>query len=141
MSKIKFLRTPFILLLLFLCQHNWCHAQSCDLKSGAILFNGSDTLSSDAKKQLSQLATAMRASPNCKVVVQGNGSTKPAQQFSWECATNIIDYLSENENIIRDRFIIMIGGKGEEKQVNYRPAGDAEEGPSTMPPPYPQYRR
>jgi hypothetical protein len=47
----------------------------------------------------------------------------------------------DNQGIDRDRFIFQYGQNGNTNSVDYRSAGDGEEGPSNMPPPFPNLRK
>ena len=84
----------------------------------------------------------MRANPTCKIVVMGNGSgSKMEQQRSWDRVNAVINYMVDNQGIDRDRFIFQYGQNGNPGSVDYRSAGEGEEGPSNMPPPFPNLRR
>ncbi len=110
-----------------------------DIESGSVGFNsGSSKISSSSASQLSSLASQMRNSPNCKVVVTGNGNeNKIAQQRSWDRVNSIINYMVDRHNIDRDRFIFQYGRSGNSNSVEYRSANGGEEGPSNMAPPFP----
>ncbi|MBL7764452.1 MAG: OmpA family protein [Chitinophagaceae bacterium] len=114
-----------------------------NIPGGSIPFAaGSSKLSSGAQANLSKLANAMRAEPNCKVVVMGNGNaSKLEQQRSWDRVNSVINYMVDNQGIDRDRFIFQYGQNGNANSVDYRSAGEGEEGPSNMPPPFPNLRR
>ena len=94
------------------------------------------------ESQLATLAAQMQANPDCKVVVMGNaGSSKLAQQRSWDRVNAVIEYMSEKSNIDRNRFIFQYEGGAGENSVNYRSANEGEEGPSNVAPPHPDLRR
>ncbi|MBL7754071.1 MAG: OmpA family protein [Chitinophagaceae bacterium] len=114
-----------------------------NIAGGSVLFaNGSTRLAPNAMSQLSQLASAMRSQPTCKVVVMGNGSaSKLDQQRSWDRVNAVINYMVDNQGIDRDRFIFQYGQNGNPNTVDYRSAGEGEEGPSNIPPPFPNLRR
>ena len=114
-----------------------------DIMGGGVSFSsGSSRVSSSAMSQLATLATQMRNSPNCKVVVTGNGNTsKVAQQRSWDRVNAIINYMVDRQGVDRDRFIFQYGRYGKGNTVEYRPAAGGEEGPSNMPPPFPNLSR
>lgn len=141
MLKLK-MRVASVLLVAFLVlAGKGLHAQECSLQSGAVLFEEDSRLSPAAKEQLNGLATQMKALPNCKVVVQGNGTgTKRNQQLSWARATAIIEYLTDVGNVIHERFIIVTGASGAPEEATFRAARNGEDGPSEIPPPYPQYQ-
>lgn len=110
--------------------------------AGSVNFaNNSARLSQSAQNQLANLAAQMNANPTCKVVVMGNaGSSKVQQQRSWDRVNAVIEYLSENQNISRNRFIFQYSGAtGDVNSVMFRSANEGEEGPSMVAPPHPQY--
>lgn len=111
-----------------------------NIASGAITFSGSATgLSAAAQSQLANLAAQMSANPECKVVVMGNaGSSKVQQQRAWDRVNKVITYMTETQNISRDRFIFQYSGAtGDVNSVMYRSANDGETGPSSQAPPFP----
>ena len=102
----------------------------------------SSKLTPSAMSSLSSLASAMRSNPTCKVVVMGNGNaSKVEQQRSWDRANSVINYMVDRQGIDRERFIFQYGQNGNPNSVDYRSAGEGEEGPSNMPPPFPNLRR
>lgn len=113
------------------------------ISGGSIGFTpGSSKLGTSSLATLSRLANAMRANPTCKVVVMGNGNgSKVEQQRSWDRVNAVINYMVDNQGIDRDRFIFQYGQSGNANSVDYRSAGEGEEGPSNMPPPFPNLRR
>jgi hypothetical protein len=117
---------------------------SCgDIKGGTVGFSaGSAKLSSGAMGQLSSLANAMRSNPTCNVVVIGNGNgSKMEQQRSWDRVNSVINYMVDKQGVDRERFIFQYGQSGDANSVEYRSAGNGEEGPSNTPPPFPNLRR
>jgi hypothetical protein len=114
-----------------------------NIASGSVGFaSGATKLSAGAMSSLSKLSNAMRANPTCKIVVMGNGSgSKVEQQRSWDRVNAVINYMVDNQGIDRERFIFQYGQSGNPGSVDYRSAGDGEEGPSNMPPPFPNLRR
>ncbi len=125
------------------CKNGPVKAGCGNISSGAISFpSGATKLGSGSMSTLSKLSNAMRANPTCKVVVMGNGSgSKMEQQRSWDRVNAVINYMVDNQGIDRDRFIFQYGQSGDSNSVNYRSAGEGEEGPSNMPPPFPNLRR
>jgi len=122
------------------CCHN-IHGTACNIMAGAISFkSNSARLSSDVQNQLAVLGAQMKADPTCKVVVIGNaGHSKLQQQRSWDRVNAVINYMSETQQVSRDRFIFQYqGGTGDINSVMYRPAMPGEEGPSNVAPPHPQ---
>ena len=113
------------------------------ITGGSIGFiSGSSKLGTSSMATLSRLSSAMRANPTCQVVVMGNGSgSKIDQQRSWDRVNAVINYMVDNQGIDRDRFIFQYGQNGNNNSVDYRSAGEGEEGPSNMPPPFPNLRR
>lgn len=117
---------------------------SCgNIGAGSLTFSsGSSRISPAMQSQLSSLAAQMNANPTCKVVIIGNGSgSKVQQQRSWDRVNSVIEYMSEKSGIDRGRFIFQYGQMGAENSVMYRSANTGEEGPSNVPPPFPNMRR
>lgn len=114
------------------------------IPSGSIAFApGASKLGASAMNQLNSLANAMRANPNCKSVIVGNGSgSKVEQQRSWDRVNSVINYMVEKQAIERERFIFQYGNAtGDNNSVDYRSAAPGEEGPSNVPPPHPNLRK
>jgi OOP family OmpA-OmpF porin len=123
------------------CKHMSPVSACSGIMSGSLSFGkNSAKLSATDQAQLANLAAQMRSNPDCKVVVTGNGGTsKVMRQRSWDRVNAIINYMSEAQNISRDRFIFQYeGGYGDVNSVMYRVAAPGEEGPSNLPPPHPQ---
>lgn len=121
------------------CKH--MTGTACNIMAGAVNFkSNSARLSADNQNQLAVLAAQMKADPTCKVVVMGNaGHSKLQQQRSWDRVNSVINYMSETQQISRDRFIFQYqGGTGDINSVMYRSAMPGEEGPSNVAPPHPQ---
>ncbi len=120
-------------------------APGCNsIPTGSISFAANASkLSSSAMNQLNQLANTMKANPNCRAVITGNGSgTKVQQQRSWDRVNSVINYMVEKQGIDRDRFIFQYGNSsGDVDAVDYRSAGPDETGPSNTPPPFPNLRK
>lgn len=123
------------------CCEGTARAEGCgNISSGAISFNGSSTtLTAAAQSQLANLAAQMNANPECKIVVMGNGGkSKIEQQRAWDRVNRIITYLTETQNISRNRFIFQYtGSTGDINSVLYRSAKDGETGPEMQIPPFP----
>lgn len=110
--------------------------------AGSIMFTSGSRITPAMQAQLSNLAAQMQGNPNCRVVIMGNGgSSKAAQQRSWDRVNAIIEFMSEKNNIDRNRFIFNYQGSGSADAVMYRSANEGEEGPSNVPPPHPNLRR
>ena len=91
---------------------------------------------------LRNLAKDMRANPACMVVMAGVGNmSKMDQQYAWDRTNECIQFMVEREGIDRERFIFTYGVEGLEGHVDFRGATDGEEGPDSVPPPFPNLRR
>jgi hypothetical protein len=118
-------------------------APCSNMPSGMLVFdNNVARLRATSQTQLAALATAMKANPNCKVVIIGNGSgSKLQEQRSWDRVEAAITLLSERYGIDRNRFIFQYGQPGDPNTISYRSAMDGEDGLSNVPPPFPNLRR
>lgn len=114
-----------------------------NIGAGSLTFSsGSSRISPAMQSQLTTLAAQMNANPTCKVVITGNGSgSKMMQQRSWDRVNAVIEYMSEKSGIDRGRFIFQYGGAGSDNSVMFRSANAGEEGPTNVPPPFPNMRR
>jgi len=74
------------------------------------------------------------------VIMGGGSGSKAKEQHSWEHVNAVIEYMSEKNNISRDRFIFKYGEAGDENIVIYRAANPDETGGSTVPPPHPDLK-
>lgn len=120
------------------------HHDACgNIGAGSLMFSaGSSRITPSMQAQLATLAAQMQANPDCRVVIMGNGNeSKAAQQRSWDRVNAVIEYMSEKNNIDRNRFIFNYQGTGGSDVVMYRSANAGEEGPSNVPPPHPNLRR
>ena len=117
-------------------------AQICrHIVDGAIRFTSTNAAITPAiATQLATLASQMKLDPNCKVVVIGGGGDKKKEQRSWERVNAVIEYMSEKQSILRERFIFQYGKGDDETVVSYRSAEKDETGPSTTPPPHPNLK-
>lgn len=113
------------------------------IMSGNIMFPaGGSKITPAMQAQLATLAAQMQANPDCKVVIAGNaGGSKLEQQRSWDRVNAVIEYMSEKNNIDRNRFIFIYEGQAPANSVMYRSANPGEEGPSNVAPPHPDLRR
>ena len=110
------------------------------INSGNIQFsNGSTKLSGSTMSQLSNLASQMRNSPSCNVVVAGNGTSKLEQQRSWMRVKAVIDYM-QSQGIDRDRFCFEYGQSGSANSVDYHVASSSEPCGTPPPPPHPNLK-
>ena len=120
---------------------------ACAMNLGSlpsITFSGNGvSISSDAQSLVSSVASRLRNSPECRVVVVGYcASSKSQQQRSWDRVNAVINYLVEKEGISRDRFIFNYGQEGGDcNTVDLRAAVSGEEGPNNVPAPHPNLRR
>ena len=96
------------------------------------------SLSSTAKSQLATLAQQMNQDPNCLVIIEGNtDDTKINRQRSWDRVNVIINYMADELQINRSRFIFRYEGMGDKNSVNFRAAAPGETGSSNVLPPHP----
>jgi OmpA-OmpF porin, OOP family len=126
------------------CTHGGGGGTPCSsISSGSVNFaSGSAKLSSGAMSQLNTLAGSMRSNPNCKAVIIGCGNgSKIEQQRSWDRVNSVINYMVDKQGIDRERFIFQYGTACDASAVEYRSAGQGEEGPSNTPPPFPNLRK
>jgi hypothetical protein len=114
-----------------------------NIQAGSVVFDdNSARIRPSMQAQLATLAAQMQANPTCKVVIIGGGNkSKKEQQRSWDRVHAIIEYLNEKHGIDRNRFIFQYGQAGDENTVMFRSAMSGEEGPSNVPPPFPNLRR
>jgi OOP family OmpA-OmpF porin len=90
------------------------------------------------QNRLEQVASDIKQDPSLRVVIAGNaGGTKYDQQLSWSHIDAFIQYMSEVENIDRNRFISQVEGTASTNALNLRVAGANENGPSTVAAPFP----
>jgi len=109
--------------------------------AGTLLFTATTHISTGMEAQLATLAAQMQANPSCKVVILGGGSgSKIKEQHSWEHVNAVIEYMSEKNNIARNRFIFKYGEVGDENIVTYRSANVDESGTDNVPPPHPDIK-
>ena len=113
------------------------------IPAAAVTFgSNSSAINSAAQTQLAVMAAQMQANPTCKVVVLGNGNgSKVQQQRSWDRVNAIIEYMSEKNSIDRGRFIFQYGQAGDANTVMLRSAATDEEGPTNVPPPFPNLKK
>jgi len=117
---------------------------SCsNIPASAIEFaSNSSKISAAGLTQLAVMAAQMQANPTCKVVVIGNGNgSKVQQQRSWDRVNAIIEYMSEKNGVDRGRFIFQYGQAGNANSVMLRGASTDEEGPTNVPPPFPNLKK
>ena len=118
--------------------------QSCsNIPATGIVFAANvSKISATAQNQLAIMAAQMQANPTCKVVVIGNGNgSKVQQQRSWDRVNAIIEYMSEKNGVDRGRFIFQYGQAGDANSVMLRAASADEEGPTNVPPPFPNLKK
>lgn len=119
-------------------------ATACgSIGAGSLMFStGATRITPGMQAQLATLAAQMQANPTCRVVVMGNGNSKMEQQRSWDRVNAVIEYMSERNNISRDRFIFQYNNPAvPANTIMYRSAMEGEEGPSNVQPPHPNLRR
>lgn len=110
------------------------------IKDGSCRFANNATITPGIAQQLATLGSQMKANPNCKVVVVGGGGDKKKEQKAWERVNAVIEYMTEKQNILRDRFIFQYGKGDDENVVMFRSAEEGESGPSAPPPPHPNLK-
>ncbi|MFZ9661048.1 MAG: OmpA family protein [Chitinophagaceae bacterium] len=103
----------------------------------------SSLITRDAQAVLATIASKLRNSPACKVVVTGYGeASKSSQQMSWDRVNAVINHLVDRQGIGSDRFIFRYGqADGDPNTVDLRSATVGDEGPNTVPAPHPNLRR
>ncbi|MBC7553393.1 MAG: hypothetical protein H7257_05395 [Taibaiella sp.] len=108
---------------------------------GYITFANSAAISVKLQEQLSTLAGQMKMDPDCKVVLMGGGAGgKKQEQQAWERVNAVIEYMTEKQNISRDRFIFQYDKGDNVNMVMFRSAEKDETGPSAPPPPHPNLK-
>ena len=110
------------------------------ITDGSVRFAGNVVLTPAIQTQLATLGSQMKLDPNCKVVVIGGGGDKKKEQHSWERVNAVIEFMTEKQNILRDRFIFQYGKGDDENVVTYRSAEVDETGPNAVPPPHPNLK-
>lgn len=111
------------------------------IQDGVIRFSNNSNLTPAIEAQLSTLASQMKLDANCKVVVMGGGSKgKKEEQKAWERVNAIIGYMTDKQNILRDRFIFQYDKGDDVNVVVFRAAEEGETGPSAPPPPHPNLK-
>jgi outer membrane protein OmpA-like peptidoglycan-associated protein len=100
---------------------------------------GSVKLDDDAKAALATVASRMRNSPGCRVVVVGYcSSDKRKQQLSWDRVNAVINYMVDKEGISQDRFVFVSGQDNENcDNVDLQVAAEGDDRPSRVDPPHP----
>jgi OOP family OmpA-OmpF porin len=105
----------------------------------SIQFGNRATLSKDAQRMLGDVASRIKANPNCKVKVIGYGAaSKAAQQLSWDRVNAVINYLVEKQGIAESRLLFIYQQDGDSKSVDLQ--GTMEEGASYVPAPHPNLK-
>ena len=140
MKSIIFL----FLLSILINVKSYCQQSDCgNLKAGMVLFRKGDSkISASGMFQLNKLGDDMRANPNCKVSIESTASgSKRDLQISWNRTNQVINYMVEKQGIDRERFIFRYGQSGAFDVVNFRGTLNDEDGPSSMPAPFPHLRR
>lgn len=136
-----------LLLLTLLLSFNMIVAkgQTCKDTAAAmpsIHFSGKSVLlSTDAKKLLEAVAQQIKDHPECRVEVKSYcQSNKREHQISWDRVNRVITFLIEKQGISPERFIFLSSeSDGSCGEVDLRFSNG--DGPSMVPPPYPNLRR
>ncbi len=123
---------------------NYVQAQHSEwqLKRGVLFFApNSDSLNGSVKRELMRLKEEMQANPSFKVVIEGSAChSRFDEQLSWDRVNRVIGYVVENYNIDRNRFLFKYKGTAPANIIYYRNPYGYEEGPSSLPAPYPKLR-
>jgi outer membrane protein OmpA-like peptidoglycan-associated protein len=125
--------------------------EGCSGLSGMVRFaKGDCKLLSASIAQLKELATSMRAKPNCNLIVEDLCcDNKKEEQLSWDRVNAVINYLVDVEHIDRNRFIFRTKEMAEFRKdkgdcvpntVIYRAATDNDTGDSFVTPPHPNLK-
>ena len=106
----------------------------------SVQFKNGSKISKDASKLLESVAEKMKANPNYRVKVIGHPlASKVSQQRTWERVQATIKYLSEKLGISENRFIFSLdGGTGDPNTIDLQYT--TEEGPNTVPAPFPNLK-
>lgn len=115
-------------------------APSCSISNlPSIQFRNNATLTKDAQRMLADVASQIKANPNCKVKVIGYGAaSKAAQQMSWDRVNAVINYLVEKQGVAENRLLFIYQQDGDSKSVDLQ--GTTEDGPSYVPAPHPNLK-
>lgn len=115
------------------CAANLGDLPTLSFKSGSI------KLDDDAKAALATVASKMRNSPGCRVVVVGYcSSDKKKQQLSWDRVNAVINYMVDKEGISQDRFVFVSGQDNDNcDNVDLQAAAEGDDRPSRVDPPHP----
>lgn len=129
------------------CFAGYTKTGACEAALGtlpSVTFSGNGvSLNNDAKALLASVASRLRNSPECKIVVTGYcASSKSEQQRSWDRVNAVISYMVEKEGISQDRFFWNYGQEGGDcNTIDLRAAASDEQGQTTVPAPHPNLRR
>jgi outer membrane protein OmpA-like peptidoglycan-associated protein len=129
------------------CFAGYTKTGACEAALGtlpSVTFSGNGVnLNNDAKALLASVASRLRNSPECKIVVTGYcASSKSEQQRSWDRVNAVISYMVEKEGINQDRFFWNYGQEGGDcNTIDLRAAASDEQGQTTVPAPHPNLRR
>jgi outer membrane protein OmpA-like peptidoglycan-associated protein len=129
------------------CFAGYTKTGACEAALGtlpSVTFSGNGvSLNNDAKALLASVASRLRNSPECKIVVTGYcASSKSEQQRSWDRVNAVISYMVEKEGISQDRFFWNYGQEGGDcNTIDLRAAAQDEQGQTTVPAPHPNLRR
>jgi outer membrane protein OmpA-like peptidoglycan-associated protein len=129
------------------CFAGYTKTGACEAALGtlpSVTFSGNGvSLNNDAKALLASVASRLRNSPECKIVVTGYcASSKSEQQRSWDRVNAVISYMVEKEGINQDRFFWNYGQEGGDcNTIDLRAAASDEQGQTTVPAPHPNLRR
>ena len=119
------------------------NGQQCNLNAlPSIEFRPNSTkILKTADSLLRSVANQLRANPTCNLKVIGYGADcKKCIQLSWDHVNMVVGFLIDKEGISPERLIFIYAEQGESATVvNLEPT--TEEGPASVPPPFPNLRR
>lgn len=109
----------------------------------SVSFTGNSVaISSNARGALDAAAAQILANPDCRICIVGyGGASKREQQLSWDRVNAVINYLVENQNISRDRFVFKYGEMGDGNVVDLQDCTGEEGGANMVPAPHPHLQR
>ncbi len=136
------LKKYFSLILLLIPFTAFCQTADTDAYKAAfpvVSFQANSRSFTDATaKNLTEIANEIKMHPSDRIVIAGSaGGTKYDEQLAWEHIDAVIVYMSEQQQIPRNSFIIKLDGGSLANTVNLHIASANESGPSSVPEPHP----
>ena len=133
----RFATIVFILLIVSFSAFAQTGPDTCTIaKSPGIRFAGSGILlSTTARNTLTAMAKKLKAAPYCKLAVRSHGANSyKTQQLGWDRTMTVIEYLY-SKGIPEDQLVFQYGYEGDPNLVEL--ITSMEDGPPTVPPPFP----